>query len=29
MRLRAQPITVSKEMLVEWEAMELPFNTES
>lgn len=24
MRLRAQPFTVSKEMLVEWDATELP-----
>lgn len=29
MCLRAQPITVSKELLVEWDATELPFNTES
>lgn len=29
MCLRAQRITVSKEMLVEWDATELPFNTES
>lgn len=29
MHLRAQPITVSEEMLVQWDATELPFNTES